>query len=88
MRVRLFEGGGYRHSLSEGYIPDCPPAYSAPYSLLLLLHIPPCRHGPKGYYIEPTVFGNATDDMKIAQEEIFGPVQTILKYSSLDDVSC
>ena len=30
------------------------------------------RKGDKGYYIEPTVFADVTDDMKIAQEEIFG----------------
>lgn len=44
------------------------------------------RHGSKGYYVEPTVFADAKDDMKIAAEEIFGPVQTIMKYSSLDEV--
>lgn len=44
------------------------------------------RHGEKGYYIEPTVFANAHDDMTIAKEEIFGPVQTIMKYSSMDEV--
>lgn len=31
--------------------------------------------GDKGFYIEPTVFTDVKDDMKIAQEEIFGPVQ-------------
>ena len=31
------------------------------------------RHGNKGYFIEPTVFSNVTDDMTIAKEEIFGP---------------
>src|ERR1700756_1938012 len=30
--------------------------------------------GSKGYFIEPTIFGGVTNDMKIAQEEIFGPV--------------
>lgn len=33
------------------------------------------RVGDKGFYIEPTVFTDVKDDMKIAQEEIFGPVQ-------------
>lgn len=36
--------------------------------------------------MEPTVFSNVTDDMRIAQEEIFGPVQAILKFDDLDDV--
>jgi aldehyde dehydrogenase (NAD+) len=44
------------------------------------------RHGSLGYYIEPTVFSNVTDDMKIAREEIFGPVQSIIKFKTLDEV--
>lgn len=44
------------------------------------------RWGTKGYYIEPTVFSNVEDKMKIAREEIFGPVQCILKYSSMEEV--
>ncbi|MDQ0119539.1 aldehyde dehydrogenase family protein [Pseudarthrobacter sp902506025] len=34
-----------------------------------------------GYFIEPTVFADVTPDMRIAREEIFGPVITILKYN-------
>lgn len=30
------------------------------------------RHGERGYFVQPTVFADVTDDMKIAQEEIFG----------------
>jgi aldehyde dehydrogenase (NAD+) len=37
------------------------------------------RVGNKGYFIEPTVFADVQDTMKIAQEEIFGPVMSILK---------
>jgi acyl-CoA reductase-like NAD-dependent aldehyde dehydrogenase len=33
------------------------------------------RIGTKGYFIEPVVFSDVTDEMTIAQEEIFGPVQ-------------
>lgn len=40
----------------------------------------------KGYFIQPTVFSNVTDNMTIAREEIFGPVQQILKFSTLDEV--
>jgi betaine-aldehyde dehydrogenase len=39
-----------------------------------------------GYFIEPTVFANVTDDMRIAREEIFGPVVSILKWSDEDDL--
>ncbi|KAF4362429.1 hypothetical protein F8388_012221 [Cannabis sativa] len=44
------------------------------------------RFGSKGYFIQPTVFSNVQDDMLIAQEEIFGPVQTILKFKEIDEV--
>ncbi len=36
----------------------------------------------RGYYVRPTVFGNVTNDMTIAREEIFGPVLSILPYDS------
>ncbi|KAI4459488.1 aldehyde dehydrogenase-related [Holotrichia oblita] len=44
------------------------------------------RIGKEGYFIEPTVFSDVSDDMTIAKEEIFGPVQTILKFNTLDEV--
>ncbi|KAJ1093039.1 hypothetical protein NDU88_006148 [Pleurodeles waltl] len=40
----------------------------------------------RGYFIQPTVFGNVKDDMTIASEEIFGPVMSILKFKSLEEV--
>lgn len=40
------------------------------------------RVGTKGYFIEPTLFADVTDNMKIAKEEIFGPVMSILKYDT------
>ncbi|KAF8822902.1 aldehyde dehydrogenase [Cardiosporidium cionae] len=39
----------------------------------------------KGYYIEPTVFGDVNDDMVISKEEIFGPVMTVLKFKTVDE---
>ncbi|KAG7675100.1 hypothetical protein Ndes2526A_g07854 [Nannochloris sp. 'desiccata'] len=44
------------------------------------------RMGDKGYFIEPTVFADVADDMKIAKEEIFGPVMSILKYDTIEEV--
>lgn len=38
----------------------------------------------KGYFARPTVFGNVTNDMTIAREEIFGPVLCILPYDTVD----
>ncbi|HEY0106047.1 MAG TPA: aldehyde dehydrogenase family protein [Rhizomicrobium sp.] len=39
-----------------------------------------------GYFIAPTVVADAEDDMRIVQEEQFGPVVPVLRYSDLDDV--
>src|SRR5271168_1230870 len=44
------------------------------------------RVGDKGYFIEPTVFSDVQDNMKIAQEEIFGPVMSILKFKDMGEV--
>ncbi|GKV18903.1 hypothetical protein SLEP1_g29224 [Rubroshorea leprosula] len=44
------------------------------------------RFGTRGYFVQPTVFSNVKDDMLIAQDEIFGPVQSILKFKDLDEV--
>jgi aldehyde dehydrogenase (NAD+) len=44
------------------------------------------RVGDKGYFIEPTIFGDVQDNMKIAKEEIFGPVLSILRFKDLDEV--
>jgi aldehyde dehydrogenase (NAD+) len=38
----------------------------------------------KGYYVQPTIFADVTNDMTIAREEIFGPVLTMLAYDSLE----
>jgi len=39
----------------------------------------------RGWYVRPTLFADATNEMKIAREEIFGPVLTVLKYSDERD---
>jgi len=41
----------------------------------------------KGFFVQPTLFGDVTDDMKICQEEIFGPVMVIQKFKSLQEVA-
>ena len=38
-----------------------------------------------GYFVEPTVFDNVTPDMRIAREEIFGPVLSVLRVNSFDE---
>lgn len=40
---------------------------------------------PRGYYVKPTIFSNVTPDMRIAQEEIFGPVLVVIPYSTEDE---
>jgi acyl-CoA reductase-like NAD-dependent aldehyde dehydrogenase len=39
----------------------------------------------KGYWIEPTIFVDVTSDMRIAREEVFGPVLVVLSYDSVDE---
>ncbi|GHH48411.1 aldehyde dehydrogenase family protein [Lentzea cavernae] len=40
---------------------------------------------PQGFYVTPTVFGGVTPEMTIAQEEIFGPVLSVMPYTDEDD---
>ncbi|XP_011354108.1 aldehyde dehydrogenase, mitochondrial [Pteropus vampyrus] len=40
----------------------------------------------RGYFIQPTVFGDVQDSMTIAKEEIFGPVMQILKFKTIEEV--
>jgi len=39
----------------------------------------------RGYYVKPTLFSGVTRDMRIAKEEIFGPVVTLMSYDNLDE---
>jgi len=41
---------------------------------------------PKGFYFEPTVFSGVEQDMRVAREEIFGPVLPVLHFSDVEDV--
>jgi len=40
----------------------------------------------KGFFVKPTIFSDVKDSMKIAREEIFGPVMQIIKFDTLDEV--
>jgi aldehyde dehydrogenase (NAD+) len=44
------------------------------------------RHGDRGYFVEPTLFAGVKDDMTIARDEIFGPVMSVLKFKSADEI--
>jgi aldehyde dehydrogenase (NAD+) len=44
------------------------------------------RVGDRGYFIQPTVFSDVQDGMRIAREEIFGPVMSIIPFRDLDEV--
>jgi aldehyde dehydrogenase (NAD+) len=39
----------------------------------------------KGFFLEPTIFGDVRNDMRIAREEIFGPVVTVTPYDDIDE---
>ncbi|MEU2001647.1 aldehyde dehydrogenase [Rhodococcus sp. NPDC019627] len=45
----------------------------------------PATRFDRGYYVEPTVFRDVTPDMRIAREEVFGPVLAIVPYRDLDE---
>ncbi|MBB2970096.1 betaine-aldehyde dehydrogenase [Mesorhizobium sp. RMAD-H1] len=48
--------------------------------------VPHLQGFENGFFIEPTVFTDVTDEMTIAREEIFGPVMSILEFSEEDEV--
>ncbi len=39
----------------------------------------------KGYFVEPTIFADVTEDMRLAQEEVFGPVLAVMKAKDFND---
>ena len=43
------------------------------------------RHGDRGYFIEPTVFAGVRHEMRISQEEIFGPVAAVIPFRDDDE---
>jgi aldehyde dehydrogenase (NAD+) len=45
------------------------------------------RFGERGFYIEPTLFAGVSDDMTIANEEIFGPVLSVLRFKDVDEIA-
>lgn len=45
------------------------------------------RAKDKGFYVQPTVLANVTSEMRVVQEEIFGPVLTAMPYDDLDEVA-
>jgi acyl-CoA reductase-like NAD-dependent aldehyde dehydrogenase len=55
-----------------------------------LLHggnVPKGDEFKRGYWIEPTVFGDVNMSMRIAKEEVFGPVMSVLKFKELDEIA-
>ncbi|ALL67144.1 Aldehyde dehydrogenase [Paraburkholderia caribensis MBA4] len=43
------------------------------------------RIGQKGFFVEPTVFANVEHEMRISQEEIFGPVASVVRFNDEED---
>jgi acyl-CoA reductase-like NAD-dependent aldehyde dehydrogenase len=48
--------------------------------------VPPGEKFTRGYWVEPTVFGDVTMDMRVAREEIFGPVLAVLRWRDRAEV--
>ena len=44
------------------------------------------RINRKGYFFESTIFSDVKDDMRIAREEIFGPVLSVFKFKTIEEV--
>ncbi|CAP39433.1 Protein CBR-ALH-1 [Caenorhabditis briggsae] len=44
------------------------------------------KHGEEGHFVKPTIFANVKDEMTIAQEEIFGPVMSIIRFDSMEEL--
>ncbi|ETN75773.1 aldehyde dehydrogenase family protein [Necator americanus] len=44
------------------------------------------KWGDKGFFYEPTIFANVKDEMTIAQEEIFGPVMSVIRFDKMEDL--
>ncbi|MEI6324541.1 MAG: aldehyde dehydrogenase family protein [Gemmataceae bacterium] len=44
------------------------------------------RKGTEGFFVEPTIFDNVTDNMSIAKDEIFGPVVSVLPFEGFDEM--
>lgn len=45
------------------------------------------RHGDRGYFVEPTVLVNTKPNMKVVQEEIFGPVVTAMPFDDIEEIA-
>jgi phenylacetaldehyde dehydrogenase len=45
------------------------------------------RHGTDGYFIQPTVLVNTSNDMTVVREEIFGPVVTVQPFADIDEIA-
>ena len=44
------------------------------------------RINSPGFFLETTVFADVKDNMTIAKEEIFGPVMSVMKFKTVDEV--
>jgi len=44
------------------------------------------RAGNNGFFLEPTIFSNVTNDMKIVKDEVFGPIQLVMRFKTLDEI--
>lgn len=44
-------------------------------------------HGDRGYFVEPTIFAGSRPEMSIVQDEIFGPVLSVMRFDGIDQVA-
>ena len=54
-------------------------------ALHLTNHTPPLRTGKNGFFYEPTILADVQEGVRIVDEEQFGPVMPLIKYTDVDD---
>ena len=54
-------------------------------ALPLTHHIPPVAAGKNGFFYEPTILADVQEGVRIVDEEQFGPVMPLIKYTDVDD---
>lgn len=79
------------HALNTVLLDQCALCGAACHAMSRTAHASMCCHtgkqkGDQGLYIEPTLFGDVKDDMRIATEEVFGPVLCCMKWHNVDEV--
>ena len=78
--------GGERHGTTVRTALWCAVVNSACCGHVSIQSLTSFLHTLQGFFVQPTVFADVTDDMAIAKEEIFGPVMSVIKFKDEAEV--